>query len=91
MMQTFDTYDGKVLFFLVSLMFLALLTVMRERHDAEWCRKKFVGKLRPMLQPPEGVLTTSTARQDALHLAGSMLREHCRSCGQCNLAKLAPP
>jgi hypothetical protein len=90
-MLAFSSYDAKVLFFLITILFSALWTANRERHGGEWCRKKFVGRMRPRLNPMIGVVSISTARQDGLHLAVNMLKEHCRTCGGCDLAKDAPP
>jgi hypothetical protein len=61
-----------------------------ERHGSDWCRRKFVGRVRARIEPARGVVSISSARQDALQLASRMLSEHCRMCGKCEL-KIAPP
>lgn len=90
-MQAFSSYEAKVLFFLINILFAASWTANRERHGQEWCRKKLVGRMRQKLEPVVGVTSISTARQDGLHLAVNMLKEHCHTCNGCGLAKDAPP
>ena len=88
-MQGLMTQEAKVLFFMVKMLFDGFLDVRLEQHSPDWCRKKFVGRVRSRLEPLPGVATISGARTDAKQMALLMLKEHCAECRRCGLG--SPP
>lgn len=69
-----------------------VLEVNRERHNPEWCRKKWVGRARERLASKTHVVAIASPLLSADELAGrkwaeEILAKHCRNCGKCELGR----
>ena len=77
----------------LELAFVLLVDVARERHDAEWCKRKFIGRARSKLASKNVVAmsaalpTPSPAVLQAEREMGEFLASQCKSCGQCRWAR----
>ena len=74
----------------LELAFVLLVDVARERHDPEWCKRKFIGRARSKLAAENVVaMVPSVDVMKAKHEMALFLEAQCKSCGQCRWAREA--